>query len=346
MRSSEEPDIEQLQSNSTQERLVGALTALPALIEKFGADPASVCSIADVDLTIFDYATNFVRYGDLASVLDEASKLTACPHFGLFVGEVWSVADLGLIGELMRNSPTLGAALRELELYHYLNSQGAVCYLLQHEKYIDVGFAVYVPLKPRMHHVYNAVMAAGFNFIRELSGLKNPVSDVFFTNNRPNDVDPYRHMFHANVHFNSLNCALRIPKDILKTPIKDAKPERLELYRKQIRALGEANVVEQASRSLRALLLVGNASAEAVAQSLGMHRRTLNRRLAKEGTAFHEILDNVRFAIASELLRDSNAKIPTIAEATAYSDPPSFVRAFKRWSGLSPGEWRKRNQTK
>ena len=324
---------------------MGALTALPALIEKFGADPASVCSIANVDLTIFDYATNFILYEDLANVLEQASKLTACPHFGLYVGEVWSVADLGLIGELMRNSPTLGAALRELELYHYLNSQGAVCYLLQNKSYFDLGFTVYVPLKPKMHHVYNAVMAAGLKFISELSGRSNPVSDVFFTNIRPNNVDPYRKLFHANIHFNSLNCILRIQNDILKIPIEGARPERLEFHRKQIRALGEANVVEQASRSLRALLLVGTASAETVAQSLGMHRRTLNRRLAKQGVTFHEILDNVRFAVASELLKDSTAKISTIAEATAYSDPPSFVRAFKRWSGLTPGEWRIRNRT-
>ncbi len=97
--------IQHRQADGEHARLVGAFTTLPALIEQFGVDPALVFSIAGVDWTTFDQAMNFVLYEDLANLLREASRQTNCPHFGLLAGRLWQVTDLGLIGNLMLNSP-------------------------------------------------------------------------------------------------------------------------------------------------------------------------------------------------------------------------------------------------
>jgi len=342
MPNTEETIIQHRQADGVNARLVGAFTALPALIEQFDVDPALVFSIAGVDRTTFIQATNFVLYEDLANLLHEASRQTNCPHFGFLAGRLWQVSDLGLIGNLMLNSPTIGSALQELELHQYLNSQGAVVYLLQREDSVDLGFAMYASFEPKMHHVHDAAMAAGRNFLNELCDGQMPLSDVYLSHSRPDDIEPYRRFFRAPLHFNSPLCALRISKNLLKKPIKGAQPELLEICRKQIKALGRASPVEMASRSLRTLLLLGNASGEQVARSLAMHRRTLNRRLANEGVSFQEVLDKVRFAVATDLLKESKIKTSRISEATGYSDPPSFVRAFKKWSGLTPSQWRQR----
>ncbi len=78
-----------------------------------------------------------------------------------------------------------------------------------------------------------------------------------------------------------------------------------------------------------------------IAQALAIHRRTLNRRLSAEGTTFQKVLDQVRCAVAKELLGDSDISIAEIAALLKYADYVSFTRAFKRWTGASPGAWRK-----
>ena len=69
--------------------------------------------------------------------------------------------------------------------------------------------------------------------------------------------------------------------------------------------------------------------------------RSLQRRLAELGVSYSEIVDRVRFRVASELLRDDGVKIIEIAFAAGYSDPAHFTRAFRRWTSLTPVEYRR-----
>ena len=77
-----------------------------------------------------------------------------------------------------------------------------------------------------------------------------------------------------------------------------------------------------------------------VAERLGMHPRALRRRLRAEGTTFEAIRDEVRQVAARELLRLGDLGIADIAATLDYSNPSSFVHAFRRWNGTSPGRWR------
>ena len=81
---------------------------------------------------------------------------------------------------------------------------------------------------------------------------------------------------------------------------------------------------------------------EDVAGRLGLHPRTLRRRLRQEGTSFEAIKDEVRYAAARELLMLGALDIADIAFTLDYASVSSFVHAFRRWSGMSPGRWRQR----
>ena len=72
-----------------------------------------------------------------------------------------------------------------------------------------------------------------------------------------------------------------------------------------------------------------------------MHRRTLNRRLKAEGTTFQHVLDEVRFEIARDLLSNSNVHLDDIAATLGYAAVTPFMRTFRRWSGTTPGQWRR-----
>jgi AraC-like DNA-binding protein len=81
---------------------------------------------------------------------------------------------------------------------------------------------------------------------------------------------------------------------------------------------------------------------EAVAAELAMHPRTLRRHLAKEQTSFEALCDAIRFAMARELLDLTDLPVNEIAGALAYASPSVFADAFRRWTGLSPTAFRRR----
>jgi AraC-like DNA-binding protein len=101
---------------------------------------------------------------------------------------------------------------------------------------------------------------------------------------------------------------------------------------------------ERVRRVLRRVLIAGDpesgTSLERMAVLFGLHPRTLNRRLQAEGTSFRALLEETRYRIACQLLRDTRLPVLELAVALGYADVTAFSRAFRRWSGTSPTRWR------
>jgi len=86
--------------------------------------------------------------------------------------------------------------------------------------------------------------------------------------------------------------------------------------------------------------MTGDASADSVGALFSMHSRTLHRHLAGFGTSFRTLVDETRFEIALQMLRDSSFEVRRIADILGYADASAFTRAFRRWSGTTPALWR------
>jgi AraC-like DNA-binding protein len=91
---------------------------------------------------------------------------------------------------------------------------------------------------------------------------------------------------------------------------------------------------------LRTALLTHRARSDQVAELFSMHSRTLRRRLNGFGTSYQELLDEGRFEIAMHMLQDTRHEVSQIAKALDYADASAFTRAFRRWSGTTPSQWR------
>jgi AraC-like DNA-binding protein len=100
-------------------------------------------------------------------------------------------------------------------------------------------------------------------------------------------------------------------------------------------------LLEQVFRALRLLLIEGRKSGDDVAHALAMHRRTLNRRLRAQGTTFQAVLDQVRFGVARQLLSASEVPLDDVAATLGYAGVSPFMRSFQRWTGTTPGRWRR-----
>ena len=114
----------------------------------------------------------------------------------------------------------------------------------------------------------------------------------------------------------------------------------LEEKIRQMKAGAGSAFSDDIRRLLRTRLMSRRCSADYVAASLAMHRRTLSRRLRRSGMGYRSITNETRFEIARQLLEQTEVPLGQIAAALGYSEASAFTRAFRRWSGVTPTAWR------
>jgi AraC-like DNA-binding protein len=311
------------------------------LIRQLGGNPEAVLRDAGLELSALDSPDGRIPYEAMVRVLDLAARSTGCGHIGLLAGRLYHLSELGLVGELVRNSPTVGRALEALTVFQHLNSEGGLAFLLKRGDYVDLGYAPYHGAGPGIAQVCDAALAAAMNIMLEVCGPTWRPYEVFLPHAKPRDVTQHRAFFKVAPRFDAEFSVLRFPARDLARTVLDADPHALRRCEQAARSAGAPEFMQQVYRGLRRLMLENRHSGDDLAQMLSMHRRTLNRRLKAEGTTFQRVLDEVRFDIARDLLSNSNAHLDDIAATLGYAAVTPFMRTFRRWSGTTPGQWRR-----
>jgi AraC-like DNA-binding protein len=320
---------------------VGAFALLPAIIRQLGGDAEAVLLRAGLPPGALDWPESRISYVALARLFDEAVRETGCAHFGLLAGRAWHLPDLGLLGEIVRNTPLVGSALETLAVHQHINSGGGMAFVREQGGLVDYGYAVYHPEVIDPVQLYAAFMAGGYNFMRELAGPDWRPTEVLLPHARPADVTHYRNVFKVLPRFDCEIGALRFPAHWLKRAVDGADAAARRDAEERIRSLAHPELIQQVYRAVRRLLLDDRHSGDAVARNLAMHRRTLNRRLHAHGTTFQEVLDHVRYDLARQLLATSDVALDDIAATLGYAGVSPFMRTFRRWSGETPAQWRR-----
>src|SRR5208282_3424693 len=150
---------------------VGPLRPIPALLAEHGLDPAQVLRSVGLHPRLFDKPDNLVSFADLGHLLEACVKLTQCPHFGLLVGERFTLASLGILGQVMRNSPTLRDALRLAIQHLELHDRGAVALTLDlGNSQAALGYSLFDGNTPATDQILDGSTAIQYRICRELCG--------------------------------------------------------------------------------------------------------------------------------------------------------------------------------
>jgi AraC-like DNA-binding protein len=330
--------------NEEASQRVGLLAEIPNLLRELGADPTEVLAGAGLDPDALDTLEDQIPYVAAGRLLHECVMKTRCQHFALLLGQRMRLSHLGFLGQLLRQSPTLGAAIRTFAVYQHLDNQGMAKFLLEKDGVATLGNIVYQTGTEHVDQIYDLDVAATISVIRELCGTHWRLERVLFSHAKPTDISRYRRFFQAPCRFDSERTALMFPAIMLERRLTGADPKRFRILEAQAQARADVGLVFRLRRTLGALLLAKAASCDEVAKLLSMHHRTLNRRLRAEGTTFQQLLDEVRFEAACQLLDTARIPITDIAVSLGYAEPSAFSRAFRRWSGTTPVERRRRSQ--
>ncbi|MFZ5892026.1 MAG: AraC family transcriptional regulator ligand-binding domain-containing protein [Myxococcota bacterium] len=177
-----------------------------------------------------------------------------------------------------------------------------------------------------------------------------PLVSVDFTRHQPSSSDGFRKLLGVPVRFAEPCAALHLAPDAPKAILKSRDPllrRTLESMASRLGLGAPAPPLEMVIRGrLRELLPEGNADAAHVAGSLALSTRSLHRKLAELGRSFHDVLSDFRRAEAERLLAQGGTTLTDVALRLGFADQSAFSRAFKRWTDLSPSQWRSAHSRK
>jgi AraC-like DNA-binding protein len=327
-------------SASQGRQRVGALAALPSVLRACGVDPLQTLSRCGLRPDALDDPEGLMSFPAMMQLLEAAAHEAACAHIGLKLAASATLAQLGVLGEALRAGPTVGDALQTFVRHQRLHGEGLAAFTLDHGgDCVEFGIVALWAGSERRVALYDTAAAVAAAWVRELSGGAVRPGQVCLPRARTGDAAIYREHFGCRVVFESNHAALFLEKSALARDVLPAEyGRRPELGRPMPRSDDLATALY---RSIRLLLTTDRTPhSAAVAQQCRAHERTLRRRLAEQGVCYRTVLGQVRYDLARQLLAETRREMGDIAQACAYGDATAFQRAFRRWAGMAPGEWR------
>lgn len=301
----------------------------------------------DCDAEVFGNPDSLVPLTLVSQVLERCVAETACAHFGLLAGARGDARLLGLPGARLLLGTTLGEALSNFVDSQHANASGAAAYLHRLGDVAILGYGVYEREVSARDQVYATAAAAGCNIIRDLTGGAVRPLEVRLSLRQPPEHRPYAATLGVPVRFGQAESGIVLTRAHLATPVQPIgwdKAHQQELASSVV-PKGPHAWTQTVRHTLRPMMLRGEVACETAADRLGVSLRTLTRRLAREGTNFQRVLDDMRCAVACELLELTDLRISEVADALSYSGHSPFVDAFRRWTGVTPSAWRRLNRS-
>ena len=321
-----------------------SLVHLPPLLTELEVDLEEV--LEGTAVSIADLRPDaFIPFASYLKILNRAAELSRCPDFGLRLGARQTLASLGPVGRAMRCAATLGEALEDFVAFQIGNSTGAAVYLHRSGGDFALGYGIYDPHTAASREISDLVIAVGCNLIRDLTVGRVEPLEILLIGRAPIDLAPYRALTARPIRFDQSETCLILPRRVMEFRLETADlAAREKIFSELDHRLLQASwgMSGRVKHALRSLMLTGVHSLREVAAHLKIHPRSLQRELESEGTTFEALKDEIRYAVARQLLSLTRLPAADVSMSLGYSTPSSFVHAFHRWSGMSPIQWRRR----
>lgn len=311
------------------------------------AQVLALAGIAAADLQLERWPIDHI-----ARLWRAAVQATQDAGFGLKAGASVGPASFNVVSYLLQSAPTLREALALVQKYQRLISDGGrfqtiagatASWLIYHPRQGALAFSP---------HQIEAVLAAVVVFARWITGQGPALRPLAVQFNQPR-VGPlagYRAVFACPVQFEQAFSGVLWDNALLDTPLPQADAQLAQAHH-QLAAQRMAALAQAPAQAVLPLLqewlaqqLQAGAGApmrEQAAKHLGLSPRSLARQLQAQGQSFTALLDAARRAAALQAVREGGRSMAEIGQALGFADPSVFQRAFKRWTGATPGRWQR-----
>jgi len=322
-----------------------SLSGFVELVRDLGGDADGMLRRVKLRQQDLSVESTVIPYTSVVHLLDMAAGELGCDDFGLRLSRRQNVEILGPIAIIARNSATVGEALRSIGQFMSLYSPAIAIGIERADRLSAcLTFDLTDPQIPRRRQTIELSLGVAHNIMQLLTSQRFVPRAVLFRHARGLPVGRYRRFFGVPPRFGQAQDALLMESSYLDMAVSRVDKVLRDVvadYVGLVTAQHSLSIPDQVVVLIERLLPTMRCDLANVAENLGFHRRTLQRRLAGESLIFEEIVDRVRRNRAETYLVDQALPISQVAGMLGYAEQSSFNRACRRWFGATPGERRR-----
>ena len=274
----------------------------------------------------------------------ETATVTGNQNIGLEAVKFYSPLDLNALGVTFLSSSTLLEALLRMDRYESVLSSDLDFSIVETKDRVD-----FICAEPVFDSIARRILEdVRTSVVLDLSrtGLNHSLdpTEIAFTYPKPEDTGDYFGLFHCPLVFGQEQSRISFKLTDVQRPFADTSRELAiandHILDSMMRDLKSSDLISRVKKAIIDALPSGAPGQSDIAELMFVSNRTLQRRLADEGTNFRTLLLEVRHELAERYISDRSLPLAEISYMLGFSDTSSFSRAFKRWTGSAPNESR------
>lgn len=340
-------------------RSAGCLSAIPsatggiarlacARVAEFGKDPAALLSKAGLTLNDFSDPAVRLEVSTQIMLLELAAIELEDDILGFRLARGFDLRQIGLVYYVLASSENVADALRAAERYSRIMNEGVrLRFNMEgHTATIALEYVGVDRMGDRQQIEFWIVTLV--RICRQVTDGRLVPSRLQVRHLRAGMPPEFRMFFGRDVEFGADRDVISFPVPVALLPLVGRDGYLHDLLRRYAdealvrKAPHGATLRSKVEKTLTTLLPHGRGVAKEVARQLGLSTRTLSRKLGEEKTSFAEILDQLRAALAKRYLEEEQLPVSEVSWLLGYRELSSLTHAFKRWTGMTPRQFRSR----
>lgn len=318
-------------------------------LENKGIDSQALFARAGINETIGNDPCIRVPHAKISEVFRLAVEATGDPCFGLYASGYMRPGHIHALGTALLSSSTLLEYCQRIERFGTFLSKSADFFIEEQDEQIRFGCRIDVVQHPERAEIGVETQDVFWCFVLRL------MRDLYRTDFNPIKVElirpepdvggqAYLDFFQAPVSFGCNEIAYTFDRHSLEKPLPTASKQLAQMNDQvmtdYLAQIDQQDIVAKTTQLIIELMPAAKASKEEVASRLNMSPRTLQQKLAEVDTSYQTLCNTTRYQLACRYMENSASSLSDIAYLLGFTDLSSFSRAFKRWSGKSPREYR------
>lgn len=310
-------------------------------VQQLGGDPDAILVAARVDRSLLSLPDIYLPLRQWIDTQNETARQLKRQDIGLLLGKKQTIENLGPLSLVLSTAETPRKAIQAFSRFMHIHSPASVLTLDPLPNPRQQLLSCRVVLSDETGRTQNdeRIVSGLHTGLKLLAGAAYKPRGVWFAHTPVSPPSVYRRTFGITPQFDKPAMGILIDREVLDRP----RPEGSSVLRgiaedflKKMDSPASLPLAQRIANMSRSMLSSGAFSPRQVAHALGLHERTVQRRLRQEGTTFEEIKDRARRDWAESLLRQAALPMSQIALMLGYADSSAFTRSCRRWFGEPP----------